>query len=49
MFGAIVVDGSSACTPGEVFGGNDEEEVAMDVMVEMIVIDLHHLLLVPIL
>jgi hypothetical protein len=46
---AFFVDGSSACTSGEVFGVNDEEEVAMDVMVEMIVIDLYHLLLLPIL
>jgi hypothetical protein len=30
MFGGIVVDGSSACTPGEVLGGNDEEDVAVD-------------------
>jgi hypothetical protein len=30
MFGGIVVDGSSACTPGEVLGGNDEEDVVVD-------------------
>jgi hypothetical protein len=26
MFGGIVVDGSSACAPGEMFGGTEEEE-----------------------
>jgi hypothetical protein len=30
MFGGIVVDGSSASAPREVFGGNDEEEVVVD-------------------
>ena len=24
------MDGSSACTPGEVLGGNDEEDVVVD-------------------